>query len=72
MLEDILERKIANEVAEFAGQFFGHIQDGDRSTAPHDTAHSGPQHPQQHHIVPDMAVDADLNLEDMSTPNTDG
>ncbi|KAJ9224801.1 hypothetical protein DTO169C6_2721 [Paecilomyces variotii] len=72
MLEDILERKIANEVAEFAGQFFGHIQDGDRSTAPHDTAHSGLQHPQQHHIVSDMAVDADLNLEDMSTPNTDG
>ncbi|KAL1962041.1 hypothetical protein VTN77DRAFT_627 [Rasamsonia byssochlamydoides] len=30
MLEDILERKLANEVAEFAGQFMGLIQRGDR------------------------------------------
>jgi len=62
-MEDIIERKLANEVAEYAGQFLGRvIRAGDRFNAYNELEHEAPYQ---------SASDMEATLEDVSTPIAD-
>ena len=62
-MEDIIGRKLANEVAEYAGQFLGRvIRAGDRSNAYNELEHEAPYQ---------STSDMEATLEDVSTPIAD-
>jgi len=62
-MEDIIERKLANEVAEYAGQFLGRVIRGSERT----NAYNELEHEAHYQNNSDM----EATLEDVSTPIAD-
>lgn len=75
MLEDILERKLANEVAEFAGQFMGLVQGRDGTDQGQAQAQTQTQTDGNHVRAEEMfehpMSDEEAVLEEMMTPIAD-
>jgi hypothetical protein len=71
MLEDILERKLANEVAEFAGQFMGLVQDGEGDGTAQAQTQTDGNFMRAEEFFEHPTSDDEALLEEMMTPIAD-